>query len=179
MKDFGRELLAAAQRAMAPQAPRIAGDHCGWCKAKLTCSEFRGKALAVAQVEFGDVLDGGVVVPDPAALSPDHLGAILKAADVLDAWLKAVRGRAMSDLEAGRPVTGFALKPKRATRKWIADEAKVAAWLESQGVEPYVKKLPTITEVEKVLKKIAKPWATPSISAISASTSGLAPNSPS
>lgn len=157
LKDFGRELLAAAQRAMAPQAPRIAGDHCGWCKAKLTCSEFRGKALAVAQVEFGDVLDGGVVVPDPAALSPDHLGAILKAADVLDAWLKAVRGRAMSDLEAGRPVTGFALKPKRATRKW-ADEDAVKKWAKSSKVKladiTTTPELKSPAQVEAVAKKV-------------------------
>lgn len=157
LKDFGRELIAGAYRAMAPQPPRIAGDHCGFCKAKLTCGEFRGKALSVAQLEFSDVLEGGIVVPDPAALSPDQLGAILTAADVLDAWLKAVRGRAMGDLEAGRPVTGFALKPKRAVRKW-ADETKVKTWARSAKVKladiQTTPELKSPAQVEAVAKKV-------------------------
>jgi hypothetical protein len=159
LKEFGKELLKAAHAAMAPNAPRTPGDHCRWCKAKLMCPELRSKALAVAQVEFADVAEGETTPPDPMALTPAQLGHILEAADVLEAWLKVVRQRAMGELLAGRVVPGFALKNKRAIRKWH-DEKAVLAWARKLKIkkddlmEPGSLKSPA--QVEKMVKKLGE-----------------------
>lgn len=159
LKGKTRHLMAAARRAMAPQPGRKAGDHCRWCKAKPDCKTFRDKALQVAQVEFGDITpDGELAVPDPADLTPDHMGAILRAANTLEAWLKMVRKVAMHRLESGEGVTGFALKPRRGNRKWT-DEKEVAKWLrkkrvrkgDSHGTAP----LKSPAQLEKALKALA------------------------
>lgn len=159
LKQFGKDLLAAAHKAMDPNAPRIPGDHCRWCKFKLACPEFRGKALAVAQVEFADVAEGETVPPDPMTLTPAQLGHILRSADTLEAWLKVVRQRAMGELLAGRAVPGFALKNKRAMRKWN-DEKAVIAWARKLKIkkddlmEPGELKSPAV--VEKMVKKLGE-----------------------
>lgn len=155
LKEFGRELLVAANKVFQPNPPRVAGEHCRWCKAKFTCGEFRGKALAVAQTDFEGVLEG-VAPPDPGALTPAQMGAILEGADVLEAWLKVVKARVLHELESGNPIPGWALKPKRATRQWV-DEEKVWPMARRHGVkkaELYETKLKSPAQVEKVLKGV-------------------------
>jgi hypothetical protein len=41
MADFARELSQAAVATDDPEAQRIPGDHCKFCKARNTCSEYR------------------------------------------------------------------------------------------------------------------------------------------
>ena len=124
LKVFARRLLQGARAALTPDAPRQSGSHCRFCKAKLTCAAFRDQALSVAKVTFADVLeDAPLALPAPTAMGPDELGKALQGVKTLEAWLKVVEQTAMGELLAGRPVTGFALKPKRANRKWASDQA--------------------------------------------------------
>lgn len=156
LKVFGRDLLLAAKRVHQPNPPRVAGEHCRFCRAKLTCGEFRGKALAVAQVEFDDVAEGEAMPPDPAALTPAQLGTVLANADILEAWLKVVKARVLHELESGRPVPGWALKPKRANRQW-ADEERVWPYARRHGLkkaELYETKLKSPAQAEKALKGV-------------------------
>jgi hypothetical protein len=140
IKAFEQELVAAVKAALKPDAPLKTGDHCRWCAAKPVCPLMTGAVDRMVKAKLG-------------ALPHDQIAFYLEQVPMIEAFIKDLQQLAHGLLEEGQPVPGWKLVPKRATRKWIADEAKVAAWLESQGVEPYVKKLPTITEVEKVLKK--------------------------
>lgn len=155
LRVFGRDLLLAANRVFQPNPPRVAGEHCRWCKAKATCPAFRGKALAVAQTDFEGVLAGDLP-PDPGTLTPAQLGAIMSNAEILEAWLKVVKARVQHELEAGHPVPGWALKPKRATRQWV-DEEKVWPYARRQGLkkaELYETKLRSPAQVERALKGV-------------------------
>lgn len=158
LKDFARNLILGARAAMAQGAPRRAGKHCVFCKAKLTCDEFRGKALAVAQVRFDDLLeDAPLELASPVGMTPAELGHVMRGAETLKAWIDVVRSTVMGELEAGRPVPGFALKPKRAMRKW-GDEKAVIEWAKSAKIkkaeimEPASVKSPA--QLEKSLKKL-------------------------
>ena len=137
---FEQELVAAVKVALKPDAPLAAGDHCRWCAAKPVCPLMTGAVDRMVKAKM-------------EALPAEQIAHYLAQVPMIEAFIKDLQQLAHGMLEEGQPVPGWKLVPKRATRKWIADEAKVAAWLESQGVDPYVKKLPTITEVEKVLKK--------------------------
>jgi hypothetical protein len=49
---WGRKLLAAAHRALAPQAPLAPGSWCRFCPAQLTCPALYERALVEAQNDF-------------------------------------------------------------------------------------------------------------------------------
>jgi Protein of unknown function (DUF2800) len=49
---WGRELLAAAHRALAPEAPVVPGPWCRFCPARRTCPSRHEQALVAAQDEF-------------------------------------------------------------------------------------------------------------------------------
>ena len=140
VKAFEGELVAAVKKALKPDAPLAAGDHCRWCAAKPICPLMTGAVDRMVKAKL-------------EALPHDQIARYLDMVPTVEAFIKDLQQLAHGLLEEGQPVPGYKLVPKRATRKWINDEAKVAAWLEANGVEPWVRKLPGITEVEKVLKK--------------------------
>ena len=53
VQDLAADLIEIAERALDPAAPRIAGDHCRFCRAAGDCPALRGRALIVARTEFG------------------------------------------------------------------------------------------------------------------------------
>lgn len=157
LKGFARELLEAARRTQQQNPPRIAGDHCRFCKAKATCGEFRTKALAVAKAEFADIVeDRPTTLPSPNTLTPDQLGKILDHRELLRDWLDSVEAFALGEIERGRPVTGYSRKPKRATRKW-RDEKAVVAWAEKEygatTEDLYDLKIKSPAQIEKLTGK--------------------------
>jgi hypothetical protein len=140
VKAFEQELVAAVKVAVKPDAPLAVGDHCRWCAAKPVCPLMTGAVDRMVKAKL-------------EALPHDQIARYLDMVPTVEAFIKDLQQLAHGLLEEGQPVPGYKLVPKRAIRKWATDEAKVAAWLEANGVEPWVKKLPTITDVEKVLKK--------------------------
>jgi hypothetical protein len=130
---------------MAPDAPRVAGEHCKFCPAAPGCKEFADAAYAVAADVFGstEILNG------------EELALVLRRAYVLKAWLKAMEVYAHAEAMAGRVPPGFKLVPKRATRKWKDDLAAEKFLFFSMGLGEgaFKKKLLSPAEADKVLKK--------------------------
>lgn len=147
--DFGTELLDGVNAALKPDAPlNPSPEACKFCKAKGKCPALRKTALAVAQDEFGEVLD-------PTTLPPEQIGSLLAKADMLEEWLRGLRAIALSQAEAGVEIPGFVLQAKRATRKW-ADELTVINWAAEQGLphsEVFDSKLKSPAALEKVVGK--------------------------
>ena len=139
---FEKELMQAVKVAQRPDAPLAQGDWCRWCAAKAICpimtgAADRAMAAALKSVDVADVSD------------------YLKMADQLEGWIKEVRALAMQTLEAGLPVPGYKLVPKRAMRQWV-DENKALAAMRDMGLD--AKELTELTilspaKAEKVLKK--------------------------
>ena len=139
---FEKELMQAVKVAQRPDAPLAQGDWCRWCAAKAICPIMTGAAdrAMVAALQSVDV----------ASVS-DHL----KMADLLEGWIKEVRALAMQTLEAGLPVPGYKLVPKRAMRQWM-DEGKALDAMCDLGLdvkELTETKLLSPAQAEKVLKK--------------------------
>ena len=139
---FEKELMQAVKAAQRPDAPLAQGDWCRWCAAKAICPIMTGAAdrAVVSALQGVDV----------ASVS-DHL----KMADQLEGWIKEVRALAMQTLEAGLPVPGYKLVPKRAMRQWM-DEGKALDAMCDLGLdvkELTETKLLSPAQAEKVLKK--------------------------
>ena len=139
---FEKELFAAVKAAQRPDAPLAQGDWCRWCAVKAICPLMTGAADRALVSALKD-------------LSIEHVSDYLKMADQLEGWIKEVRALAMQTLEAGLPVPGYKLVPKRGTRQWV-DENKALDAMRDMGLD--AKELTELTilspaKAEKVLKK--------------------------
>ena len=138
--QFERDLVKAVKAAVLPDAQIQHGDHCRWCAAKPICPKMTGavdRALLTTLKEI-DV---------------DTLGKYLKNAELLEDWIKDLRGLAMQLLEKNMPVPGYKLVQKRAQRQWV-DEDKAEDFMKAHGVY-YLKEpeLLSVAQAEKELKK--------------------------
>ena len=142
IEQFERDLVKAVAAAQLPDAKIQHGDHCRWCAAKPICPKMTGavdRAL-VTQLKEIDV---------------DTLGRYLKNADLLEDWIKDLRGLAMQLLEKNMPVPGYKLVQKQARRKW-SDESKAKALLLEMGLKESVVVETSVmspAQAEKALKK--------------------------
>jgi hypothetical protein len=160
---FEKELMQAVKVAQRPDAPLAQGDWCRWCAAKAVCPIMTGAADRALVSALKGV--------DVASVS-DHL----KMADQLEGWIKEVRALAMQTLEAGLPVPGYKLVPKRAMRQWIDDDKALEAlealgWPTRELVETTVI---SPAKAEKLLKKQKIPLPADLVVAISSGNT-LAP----
>lgn len=134
------------------------GKWCRFCPAQAGCPALLKKSQELAQVEFEAMpLDRP---PTPEMLPIAVRADILSKAHILEDWLDAVRASVTAELEAGRPVPGWKLVWKRATRSWTS-EPELVAWAKAQGLtdadiyaEPKVK---SPAQMEKVVGKKAIP----------------------
>jgi hypothetical protein len=140
LENFAYDLARAVKAAQQPAAPLAVGDHCRWCAAKPICPKMTGAVDRALKIKINE-------------LDSDGIGKLLGQADLVEEWIKDLRELALTMLENDKPVPGYKLVMKRATRQW-ADEAKAQAWLEEQGVEAL--KQPEVISpaaAEKALKK--------------------------
>jgi len=140
LENFVHDLVRAVKQAQTPNAPLAVGDHCRWCAAKPLCPKMTGAAERALKLKL-DALDSAAI------------GKLLGQADLVEEWIKDLRELAFTMLENDKPVAGYKLVPKRATRQWV-DEAKAVAYLEAHGVSPH--KEPEVISpaaAEKALKK--------------------------
>lgn len=100
-------------------APLNAGEHCRFCPALAVCPAVHKLAENTALTDFSALATRPIEVPmEPAALSK-----VLRAAPLIDAWLRACEAAAMELLMRGQPVDGFKLVRKRANREWPTEDA--------------------------------------------------------
>lgn len=138
---------------------------CKFCKAKATCpalAAFTSNAIADDFVNLDDApqmerkFENAINTLPKADTS--RLSNAMRAAPLVEMWIKAVREAVWQNLMAGQPVKGFKLvRGKQGNRKW-ADEKAVQPWLyHVLGQASYEE--PTLispTEAEKRLKKFIK-----------------------
>jgi len=139
---FEKELMQAVKMAQRPDAPLAQGDWCRWCAGKAICPIMTGAAdrAMVSALQSVDAAD---------------VSHHLKMADQLESWMREVRALAMQTLEAGLPVPGYKLVPKRGLRQWV-DENKALDAMRDMGLdakELTETKLLSPAQAEKVLKR--------------------------
>ena len=140
IKQFEQTLIKAVKLAEQPDAPLKNGDHCRWCAAKPVCPIMTGAVDRAVAIKMD-------------AIDVDKIGAYLHNADLLEDWIKDLRALAEEMMKKGKPVPGWKMVPKRATRSWVKEEDAKAALLqhlkESEVIET---KLVSPAAAEKLLK---------------------------
>lgn len=160
LMEFEEDIKKWAIATDAPDAPLVAGEWCSgnFCPIRATCAVRRQTVMAAAQAEFDDV--GELVLPAISKLTPEQRGTILRQADQIFGFVKAVQEAEHANALAGNPPAGFKLVAKRANRAWKLGEDDVVAHIKSDlgggydmrnlYTEP---KLLSPAQVEKVIGK--------------------------
>jgi hypothetical protein len=136
LTTFLGKVARAAEAALLPNAPRVAGDHCTFCKARSNCQTFRRRARQVATADFD-------VIPDPDEISDEQVEQVLREAAILKTWIAAVEARALGMAKQGHQFSDYQLG--WGTRKRI--------WQDPEAVRDYcaAKKLPEDSFAPRVL----------------------------
>ncbi len=145
---FTKTVEKAAVVALSPNAPRVAGEHCRFCRAANNCQTYRQRARQVAADEFGDLAD-------PEHISDDELNDILKEVAILKNWIKAIEARGIARLQGGNELADFVLG-WGLRKRVFQDESQVIEWCKRHKLVPdtYMPRvLLTPAALEKVLKK--------------------------
>lgn len=138
VKEFERSLKRAVKASAMPDAAIVVGDHCRWCNAKPLCPKMTGAVDRAVKVQLEN-------------LPAETIGAYLGNADLLEDWIKDLRGLAMTMMEGGTKVPGYKLVAKRSVRKWL-DEGKANKALAAMGIDPVKLELVSPAQAEKLLK---------------------------
>lgn len=142
VKIFENNLVASVKESQKKNAGLSAGEHCRWCAAKPICPKMTGAVERALQDQI-------------MSLDADTIGAYLKNCDLLEQWITDLRALAHQMLEADKPVPGWKLVNKRATRQWAnEDQATDVLAKVIPEAELFVTKLITPAVAEKVLKKL-------------------------
>ena len=144
VKIFENNLVASVKESQKANAGLSAGEHCRWCAAKPICPKMTGAVDRALQAQM-------------VSLDADTIGAYLKNCDLLEQWITDLRALAHQMLEADKPVPGWKLVNKRATRQW-ANEGQADDVLSKviPKDELYVAKMISPAQAEKVLKKLGE-----------------------
>jgi len=165
IKKFEQELKMAVKLAQSADAPLKIGDHCRWCIAKPTCPLMTGAVDRAVHAQL-DILN------------VEQISGYLRQADMLEQWITDLRALAHRILETGKPLPGYKLVAKRATRQWVDDDAALVAML-NDGIpedELLTSKIISPAQAEKVLKKHGKQLPADQVVAVSTGST-LAPES--
>ena len=151
---FVEEMKAALDRVARGDTEVATGKWCRWC-AGAWCA---GAPICPAKKSAAQEL---VARHLDNTVDPKELGELVSLASELEDWAKAVTALAHQELEKGRPVTGWKLVQKRATRQW-RDETQAALVFRSIGCKPaeiYESKMISPAQADKLLKAKGAPKA--------------------
>lgn len=145
--EWGDEIQAVAELAMAGEGEFVSGDHCQFCKAKATCRARAEANLELAKYDF----------KSPQLLTNDEIAEILEKAEELQKWAKNVQDYAYDQAtNHGIKFPGWKLVEGRSNRKYT-DEDAIVTKLKAEGYAEDVifapRKIWGITEMEKKIGK--------------------------
>jgi len=139
------ELKPKAQMAFDGAGEFVAGNHCGFCRAKVTCKALADEAMKMAQYEFADAV----------LLTDDEIADILTRVDLFKSWATSIQEYAFKEALAGKKWSGFKLVEGRSNRCY-SDQEKVEYVLSQKGYPEELthrRTLKPIGDMEKVLSK--------------------------
>jgi len=162
LRDFEKKVKAAVVAASKPNlqptpAPADSGENwCRWCPAASFCPAISKMKMAEVGIEFS--VEEGVEeakLPDVRALTPETIGKVLDACDLLDVWIGKVRAAAFQMAASGEKVPGRKLVEKRSVRYWLPDAEEKAE--ERFGHKAFTKpELLSPAQLEKAIGKDGK-----------------------
>jgi hypothetical protein len=139
------ELKPKAKMAFDGAGEFIAGNHCGFCRAKVTCKALADEAMKMARYEFADAV----------LLNDEEIADILTKVELFKSWATSIQEYAFKEALAGKKWSGFKLVEGRSNRCY-SDQSLVELVLSQKGYPEELthrKTLKPIGEMEKVLSK--------------------------
>jgi len=135
--NWSAELMDYAKATLDPNAPRVPGDWCRFCPAKVDCPERTDRAMMVVKpCAFND--DYAVVgqPPEIQSLTNEQISRILSEGQMLVQWFRDVQAEAFNRLNMGTMSEkhGWKLVPKQARRRYIKDDVPAL----TAALRPYV-----------------------------------------
>ncbi len=149
--EYAGELIEAAKRTEEFGADLVPSKKaCKWCPANAAnkCPAIEKQTHALIESDFG--------IAAPTAYSMDQIAEFLEKAPLVEARISAIREFAYAAACRGEHVPGFKLVDKRATRKWVDEDAMVAEALKSGLIkreEVFIEKVKSPAQVEKLVGK--------------------------
>jgi hypothetical protein len=141
------------------------GDkQCRFCRAKATCPALREFVMANVADDFINLDEvDSLASKVPASIATvntdadmEWLSSLMPHLDLIEDWVRAVRGRVYSELAMGNSVPGYKLvEGRRGARKWLDENVAEAALktMRLKKEEMYDFKLISPTTAEKVIAK--------------------------
>lgn len=139
-------------------------EACEWCRAKAVCpklAEFVQKTVALDFETMAAVADTNAAERNARTLAPDELSIKMRACNLIEGWIKAVRAKVESNLLGGLAVPGYKLvQGKMGVRQWRSNEEaeQLLKSFRLKQEEMYDFSLISPTTAEKVLKESPKRW---------------------
>ncbi len=158
--DLAQRLVDAAAVALGPSPTFNPGDWCKYCKAAFACKTLRDKAMDTAQLEFDDetgvVKTWGAKTMNPLEMTNEQLAHAMDAADLLEAFIGAVRFHADILSNRGEEFPGWKRVARRTRRAWrdektAAGELSLVFGLDDSAI--FKQKLLSPAQAEKLIKK--------------------------
>lgn len=146
------ELLAAARRTVAPDAPVISGEWCTFCPVLDTCPAFLNRAMEITKSDFQTI-----PLPDPGLLTEADLIKVLNSGDLLKTWLSRVYAFAESKLREGGSIPGWKLVQKKTNRRWKDEQSVVDFFSKGRNakkVKIYDQKLRSPAQLENAIETL-------------------------
>lgn len=142
---WGESIKPIAQKAFNGEGEFVPGEHCKFCRAKAQC---RARAEQYSALE-------DFKQAKPPLISNEEVGEILKKAEGIEAWVKALKDYSLAECLKGNEVTGWKAVEGRGSRAYT-DIDKAFEHLKSQGIADAVlyERVPlTVAKLEKELGK--------------------------
>lgn len=155
---FGEAARAAALLTRDPSAPRIAGDHCLWCRRRTApggCPAFDEFAVDLIDSSFDEIdMDDAIgVAPElPLVMTPERRAFILRHRKLFEEWVEILHAQALDDAMRGLPCGGLkAVDGRKSRDKWFDDKRADAALVPLLGDKRLTFKVRSPTQILKEL----------------------------
>lgn len=145
--DWGRSvLIPRARMAYAGDGPYNPGDHCRFCRAKLTCRANADYQMEIAKFDFKQA----------DLLSDDDIVDIHNRYDAFKNWIEGVEAYALAEALKGREWPGLKLVEGRGKRSWKDEDAVVTKLMEHGYETDQLYKKPELKGITDIQKLIGK-----------------------
>lgn len=156
LESRGDRMREQAERAMAPDAPRIPGDkQCRFCRHRRHCVELAEHNVSVVTGMFTpvhEVLEKPLEARVVDEIADEELARLLPKLDLIENWCTALRMRAYA-VAVQKGIDGYKFVAGRSSRRWDNEEAVIGE-LKEAGVsldELIETRLASPAQAEKVL----------------------------
>lgn len=120
LEGYVRSLRASAHEALGNNPATVVGPHCKHCPARHACKALQASALDAVE----SLSDATPVELPPAALSYE-LKLLRRASDDISARLAGLEAQAMSAIQGGALVPGWAIEHTAGREEWTVPPAQV------------------------------------------------------